>query len=43
MLEIKVTTTNITDDKASTFIDQFTLSVPELIQVAIIIYYFHID
>ena len=34
-VEINVTTTNITDDKASTLIDQFTSSVPELIQVAI--------
>ena len=33
--EIKVTTTSITEDKASTLIDQLTSSVPELIQVAI--------
>ena len=32
---IKFTTTNITADKASIFIDQFTFKIPELIQVAI--------
>ena len=31
MDEIKVTTTNITDDNASTFIDQLTFKEPELI------------
>ena len=36
--ETKVTTTNITDDNASIFIDQFTSSDPELIHVAILIF-----
>ena len=35
--EIDVTTTNITADKVSIFIDQLTFRDPELIQVAIII------
>ena len=34
--DITVTTTSITDDKASILIDQFTFKDPELIQVAII-------
>ena len=33
--EIKQTTTNITEDTASTLIDQFTFNVPELIQLKI--------
>ena len=35
--ETDVTTTSITADKASIFIDQLTSNVPELIQVAITI------
>ena len=38
--ETDVTTTNITADKESIFIDQFTSNVPELIQVAIIVVYY---
>ena len=36
--ETKVTTTSITEDKGSIFIDQFTFKLPELIQVAIKIF-----
>ena len=36
--DIKVTTTNITDDNGSILIDQFTSSVPELIHDEIIIF-----
>ena len=34
-MKLKVTTTNITEDNASTLIDQFTFNVPEFIQDAI--------
>ena len=34
--DIRVTTTNITDDNASILIDQFTFNEPELIQVEMI-------
>ena len=35
MEEIKLTTTNITDVNASTFIDQLMIKVPEVIQLNI--------